>query len=560
VQRAKNPFRIYAFEIAIPQSICGAPYPKENLMNSQTRTITRAKRRRVAWLKSHALCAAHALLLILAAAQASAQTATPTPAPTPAATPTSTPTPPALESIIKVTDVYNFRYHPYYDHKLGLLDANGLNAAGLNGAGLREAGLNERIVVAVENLQALLKRSNCESPYDEKYQKPCVKQPIALFFNGRMITGLKPEIVETRPIPTPTPAQSDGDKDTGSNSSKQFRDGILSFHLRRADDTTEEGKENLESWADLLGLTPGDLNSLREVRVGVGLADGGPIPAEVGAKTRLSLVRFSIFWLMVFIPFFLLCMAALIYLALKKDLLRDRAHVIWEDGKSMPYSLSLVQAAWWFVIVLGSFFFIWVVTGQYDYSATAIILLSISLGTALGGSVIDINKQGRTEDNVSGNELELLLAEKRRLESQLTEMTKSGERRSDPSKFSDVKKQYDDLIVKLGQKFPSAIGHHSEGFCLDILSDANGVSFHRFQMAIWTLALGVFFIISTLGHLEMPEFNTTLLALMGVSATAYLGFKIPEDTRAPAHTPTPTTLQLPPAKEPAQLGPAEPQK
>ena len=31
----------------------------------------------------------------------------------------------------------------------------------------------------------------------------------------------------------------------------------------------------------------------------------------------------------------------------------------------------------------------------------------------------------------------------------------------------------------------------SEGFFLDILSDANGVSFHRFQMFAWTLVLGL---------------------------------------------------------------------
>ena len=33
----------------------------------------------------------------------------------------------------------------------------------------------------------------------------------------------------------------------------------------------------------------------------------------------------------------------------------------------------------------------------------------------------------------------------------------------------------------------------SEHFLTDIMSDANGVSFHRFQMAVWTIVLGIIF-------------------------------------------------------------------
>ncbi|HEU0173619.1 MAG TPA: hypothetical protein VFV58_05100 [Blastocatellia bacterium] len=527
-------------------------------MKSQTSNAPRMKRRRSAIttlmptrsdLKPvderpcYALCAMLALLLGLAAAQGSAQTLTQTPTLMP--TPTPTATPPDLGSIVKVKDVYNFRSHSYHDPKLWAEEGKGLIAADHDNEDTRKAGLNERIVIAVVNLQALLKRSNCEAPYDEKYQKPCIKQPIVLFLDGRVVKGLKPEIIETIPIPTSPNTQSPDGMD-GAQSSKQFGDGFLSFHLRRAADSTEERKDNLENWADLLGLALSDMDAIHEVKVGVGLADGSPIIVEGESKTRLSLVRFSKFWMAVFITFFLLCLLALIWLAWKKELLCDRAPVLW--GQRMPFSLGSVQAAWWFVIILGSFIFIWLVTGQYDYSATAIILLSISLGTALGGSIIDINKQGAPADsNLNGNDLDLLLAEKRRLEKGLNDLWRSKAKFEEKQARSDeMMKDYNKLIGDLTQKFPSAIGHHREGFIIDILSDANGVSFHRFQMAIWTLVLGGFFIISVLSHLEMPEFNTTLLALMGISATAYLGFKIPEDTRAPAHTPpTPQPDQAP---------------
>ena len=68
----------------------------------------------------------------------------------------------------------------------------------------------------------------------------------------------------------------------------------------------------------------------------------------------------------------------------------------------------------------------------------------------------------------------------------------------------------------------------SEGFLLDVLSDANGVNVHRFQMLVVTVVLGILFCVGVYRNLAMPEFDTNLLALMGISSGAYLGLKIPE--------------------------------
>jgi hypothetical protein len=47
-------------------------------------------------------------------------------------------------------------------------------------------------------------------------------------------------------------------------------------------------------------------------------------------------------------------------------------------------------------------------------------------------------------------------------------------------------------------------------------------------MLLWTVVLWFVFWAGVYHRLAMPEFNPTLLGLMGISAGTYLGFKIPE--------------------------------
>ena len=74
------------------------------------------------------------------------------------------------------------------------------------------------------------------------------------------------------------------------------------------------------------------------------------------------------------------------------------------------------------------------------------------------------------------------------------------------------------------------LNNQSENFVVDILSDANGVSFHRFQIAAWTLVLGIICGIQVWEVLAMPEFNGSLLALLGISAGTFVGLKTQEAT------------------------------
>ena len=67
---------------------------------------------------------------------------------------------------------------------------------------------------------------------------------------------------------------------------------------------------------------------------------------------------------------------------------------------------------------------------------------------------------------------------------------------------------------------------HPNQFLTDLLSEDNKtVTFHRFQIAVWTLVLGVVFVSGVLTRLAMPTFSPGLLLLMGISSGTYLGFK-----------------------------------
>jgi hypothetical protein len=68
----------------------------------------------------------------------------------------------------------------------------------------------------------------------------------------------------------------------------------------------------------------------------------------------------------------------------------------------------------------------------------------------------------------------------------------------------------------------------SEGIYKDLLNDVNGGGLHRVQIIICTINLGLMFLWTVGTTLRMPEFDTVLLALIGLSAGTYIGLKIPE--------------------------------
>lgn len=71
----------------------------------------------------------------------------------------------------------------------------------------------------------------------------------------------------------------------------------------------------------------------------------------------------------------------------------------------------------------------------------------------------------------------------------------------------------------------------SLGFWNDLIDDGTNQtgpspSIHRFQMVLFTIILVVIFVAKTAVGLVMPDFDPSLLALMGISNGTYLGFKM----------------------------------
>ena len=95
----------------------------------------------------------------------------------------------------------------------------------------------------------------------------------------------------------------------------------------------------------------------------------------------------------------------------------------------------------------------------------------------------------------------------------------------------ELRKNQDDLNVieqRVQALKEDTEASESRGFWKDILSDADGVGLHRFQMVTWTLVLGIVFLSAVVYSLKMPDFSTTLLALLGISNATYIGFKFPD--------------------------------
>jgi hypothetical protein len=345
------------------------------------------------------------------------------------------------------------------------------------------ARLQEIIVVTVRNLENLTKTSKCLSK-EGRAVPNCNPQAIALFLDGRLIKGIVPETGAPQINQTSNTATDLG--------------GTLQFHLQRNADSDE-------AWADLLGAPPSGKGFFkRPTEVSVGLENGYALPTDIKVpatdlKHQFLLVRIDQWWFIFCLILLVAVLVFMVFLSWYSELLRDLGPVPptdvdpnaswwqtwWRDRKKRkhkPYSLARFQMAFWFFLLMASFLFIWLITGASDtITGSTLALIGIGAGTALGAAAIDVTKEG------------------------------------------------DGGAIR-----PISV---SQGFLTDVLSDrVNGISFHRFQMLVWTLVLGVLFIYSVWYRLSMPEFSATLLALLGISSGTYLGFKIPENQNPPAKT------------------------
>jgi|GEM_PF-1620356 len=244
----------------------------------------------------------------------------------------------------------------------------------------------------------------------------------------------------------------------------------LQFDIRQTDNDETKAR-----WNNLFGRPSLPIPRTKPVSVSVGVEGKQPIPTDV-KQYALTVIDRGWYWVYV-VGLIGLSIGLLIW-ARNSDLLR----VAKRPAEDQPqrYSLGFCQMAFWFYVVAASYVFIWMVTSEYRvFPAEVLALLGISAATALGASLINTSGPGETN--------------------------------------------------------PAVKPQPTKGFFNDITTDENEkVSFHRFQIVIWTLVLGIIFLFTIYNLLTMPKFPETLLALMGISSGTYIGFKFPEKKEADA--------------------------
>jgi hypothetical protein len=370
-------------------------------------------------------------------------------------------------------------------------------ASGQSQNGRPTVELRDTIAVTVEGLETLIAQERC-------LEKNGSERSIILYLDHRPLLD-----VVANPPSDPT-------------------QNVLMFPMIRT-----EGSR--EVWTYLLGRPR---MKDRVVEVSVGIDDQFAVPSVASVNLRVIPRGWFYFWLLIFGLF----AVGFVILARRSDLLRDPVSAL--PGARPPYSLSRVQAAWWFFLIFASYLLIGMITGDFATSitGTVLVLLGISAGTAAGSAFIDASKTTPVTQAQDAARAAALQANLKVVEQRVTSLAGEVRTNGDPVKANELAvraSEHKDKLSKLRK-----LTNQSEGFLLDILSDTNGVNFHRFQMMAWTVVLGIIFGSQVYRDLAMPQFSETLLALMGISAGTYLGLKIPE---SPSADPTAPALVDPPA-------------
>lgn len=254
--------------------------------------------------------------------------------------------------------------------------------------------------------------------------------------------------------------------------------GEVRFLLDRTDDSDQ-------AWHILLAEP---VSFTKKVEVSIGTEGRLAFPTNV-KKFELEVVP-----AIEFVGFLIGLLVAILmmgYMAKTTTILRDR--VAGLQPLQAPYSLSRFQLAFWSLLVIAAYLFIWLITQELDtITGSVLALLGIGSATALGATIID-----------------------------------QGKKDNPPASAPPV------VEVPPGTVATPAAPVATRGFLNDVLSDDQGISIYRFQLFAWTLVLGVIFCASVYNGLAMPQFSTTLLGLMGISSGTYLGFKVPENSTNP---------------------------
>ena len=245
--------------------------------------------------------------------------------------------------------------------------------------------------------------------------------------------------------------------------------------------------ENLPLWRVLL-RNPFSPDS-EKVFVSVGTKGGQPL-ARSEKDISLLKVRPAPLARVAWSIFLLLVLAGILFFA----------QPLLQNDHNDRYSLGRVQLAWWFLLILSSYIFIWLLTGDRDtITGSVLVLLGISAATTAASAAINTTVQERRAEKLAALDVHALAV---------------------PAAAAALNVQANVIRTAMAAGGPR--------FFRDLISDDAGrPALHRYQIVVWTTVLGVFFVYSVVTDLTMPQFSDTLLALMGISAGTYIGIKGP---------------------------------
>lgn len=388
------------------------------------------------------------------------------------------------------------------------------------------ARLGDTIIIDVRDLDAWMHQMKTEG----KIKDEGIDNLVPLF-NGVALWGVHPE----------NPGAGTEDLFVG-NDNEPHQSHHLRFTLSRL--TSEESRN---AWSRLLNQPVRN----RRVRVSVGFENGLEMPTWVDAVDKRGAFQFyltimpawPLFWGTVVI---IGSLVIFLMLAARTDIVRDTLAPLRPDGKK-PFSLGRVQMAFWFFLIISGYFSLWVVTGDTDtLNTSALALMGISAGTALGSAIIDAGKNSPDEldrlvvhDAGKSNPRELAARLKSDLDREREVLANLQAQRVTlvATQVAEIKESELKLVASkdrlelLRKQHQFFTWRPWKAVLYDLLGEDNVITFHRFQIFVWTLVLGIIFANKVYNELSMPEFSSTMLGLLGISAGTYLGFKFPE--RAP---------------------------
>ena len=364
---------------------------------------------------------------------------------------------------------------------------------------------------------------------------PGAADSLKLYLNGVLMTGIKPTILGPGAfLPQTGTDAAKGTDAKGIDAAKgaSAPEFVLQFPL----DRDAQNQANREAWDTLLSRLP---YGAQPVQLGVSLDNDVPSMADRNELLFQAAPgpRIAIAIAGGLVLFFLL-----MWWAIATTMLR-------EAGASTAYSLGKSQMAFWGLLVAASFAGVWFVGHRMErIPPQVLVLLGISGTTGLSAILIGQSKkasaQGEQPDaqkalDEANRQLAERAAEKTSLEQEKgalpagTPFAPAKEQRlaAIPQEMQSLQTEATRQQDFLNGLKKTAKGTLSSGsWFKDIISDEHGLSFHRFQVVLWTVILGVVFAWTVANTFSMPEFENTLLILMGISNSLYLGFKIPEDT------------------------------